>query len=185
MGRRTFYPHYMLKTCVAYVCIHTKYYISNIVGYFYKNQDLFTLLEFLNSPPVAHHISFLCYAALRFAGFCFILFCFVWFFFCLILFVCFVLFCFLLSLFVYLFICSFFISPMRPMSLDSLFRIVLSGFSNICSSVNCPNLTLCWLSPSALSAKRSSIGWWLNRRVWRHQRGNQHPYIEKQTLWCF
>jgi mannitol-specific phosphotransferase system IIBC component len=30
------------------------------VGYFYKNQDLFTLPELLSSPPVAHHISFLC-----------------------------------------------------------------------------------------------------------------------------
>jgi hypothetical protein len=38
----------------------TEYYISNMVGYFYKNQDLFTLPELLNSPPVAHHISFLC-----------------------------------------------------------------------------------------------------------------------------
>jgi hypothetical protein len=36
------------------------------VGYFYKNQDLFTLPELLSSPPVAHHISFLCNAALRF-----------------------------------------------------------------------------------------------------------------------
>ena len=102
----------MLKTCFAYVCIHTKYYISNIVGYFYKNQDLFTLPELLNSPPVAHHISFLCYAALRFAGFCFILFCFVCLF-CFVLFFClvclFVLFCFvfLLSLFVCLLVCLF------------------------------------------------------------------------------
>ena len=58
----TLYPHYMLKTCFVYVCIHNKYYISNIVGYCYKNHNLLTLHELLDSLPVAHHISFLCYA---------------------------------------------------------------------------------------------------------------------------
>jgi len=69
----------MLKTCFAYVCKYKKYYISNILGYFNKNQDLFTFPELLDSPPVAHHISFLCYAAC--VLFCFVLFCFVLFYF--------------------------------------------------------------------------------------------------------
>ena len=149
----------MLKTCFAYVCIHTKYYISNTLGYFNKNQDLFTRPEFLNSPPVAHHINFLCYAALRFARFCSVLFRFVAFF--LFVFVClyfFLVFCLLYSLSFF-----FFISPMWPRSLYSLFFIALSDFSNICSSVNCWNIKIFWVAQSAHSTKWSSIGKWLKK----------------------
>jgi hypothetical protein len=106
VGRRTSYPHYMLKMCFAYVCIHTKYYISNILGYFNKNQDLFTLPELMDSPHLAHHINFLCYAALRFARLCSVLFCvavfcFVWFFSVCIFFLFFVCFIFCLSFFLF------------------------------------------------------------------------------------
>jgi len=71
-----------------------KYYISNILGYFYKNQDLFTLPELLDSPPVAHHISFFYFmpscVLLSFVLCCCFLFCLFFFGFFFLFFVCFI-----------------------------------------------------------------------------------------------
>ena len=142
----------MLKMCFAYVCIHTKYYISNILGYFNKNQDLFTLPELMDSPHLAHHINFLCYAALRFARLCSVLFCvavfcFVWFFSVCIFFLFFV--CFIFCL-------SFFLFPQCGQGLFILYSSL--RFQIFLTSVNCSNLKLFWVAQSAHSTKWSSIG---------------------------